>query len=253
MRTTAAIVALIAVLGTACGDDDPGPELTAEPLPAPTTVAPTGPPSPTLDDSPSPSVSPTVSPTEAASRPPTDTDLARFVADHQPESSADLEHVAQDLDGDGVDEIVFGYVRTDRNVAHIDVAWWDGSTSYEVVFSSDGGPATNLDDLQVRDVNADGNTEIVTFQSAERSAASLSIWRVVAERQAEELRAAGGCYDGQHTYGVVGAELDDRDADGADEIYAPCEEAQLPPEAWPTHRYVWRDGAYRHEPSTIED
>src|SRR5690606_35448643 len=93
-------VLVAAVLVTACGDETAVPELTAEPVVPPSAPAPTEPSPTETDGSPSPTeASPT--PTESESRPPTDTDRSRFVADYQPGGAEDLEHVAQDLVGDG--------------------------------------------------------------------------------------------------------------------------------------------------------
>lgn len=243
-------VLVAAVLVTACGEEAAVPELTAEPVVPPTAPAPTEPSPTETDGSPSPTEeSPT--PTESESRPPTDTDRARFVADFQPDGAEDLEHVAQDLDGDDEVEIVFAYVRSAEQVARVEVAWWDG-TQYEVLASSDGGPASRIDRLRVRDVNGDGVTEIVTYQSAARSAASVTLWAVGGRGALTGLVADGGCNDGRFTYGIIGASLEDRDADGAEEIYASCDGSPLPESAWTTDRYVWRDGAYRFEPDTIE-
>ena len=250
MRIRLVPVLAVAALLSACGGDAAVPELTAEPVVPPTAPAPTEPSPTETDGSPGPTdASPT--PTESESRPPTDTDRARFVTDYRPAGAEDLEHVAQDLDGDGVEELVFAYVRSAEQVARVDVAWWDGA-AYEVLASSDAGPASRIDRLRVRDVNADGVTEIVTYQSAARSAASVTVWAVRGRGALVGLVADGGCNEGRFTYGIIGASLEDRDADGAEEIYATCDGSPLPESAWTTDRYVWRDGAYRYEPDTIE-
>jgi hypothetical protein len=230
-------------------------DLTAEPVAGGTTPSPSVSPSPSGSPSTSPSASPSASvspsPSDTETRPPTDTDRARFVATYSPAGAEDLDHVAADLDGDGQEELVFAYVRVDPAVSHIDVAWWDGR-EYAVVFGDDGGPASRVDRLRTADVNADGLVEIITNQSATQSAASLTLWQVTAPRTVVDLPAVGGCNAGRSTYGVIGASLEDRDADGSDEVYATCDDSPLPVSAWSTDRYVWRDGAYRYTPDTVE-
>lgn len=228
-----------AALLAGCGSSVPTIRLEAQPSPT-DAVSPT----PTDSPSPTPSVSPTVSPspTETGPREATNTDRARFVEAYQPEGASNLQHVAKDLDGDGTAELLFAYVKGGQ-VAHVDVAWWNG-TAYEVGFAGDGGTARRIDRLRTDDVNGDGATEIVTSQSGPDTQASLSIWQVAGPGQVNPLSAAGGCHDGSHTYGVAGASLDDRDADGAAEVYATCADGT-------TDRYRWEAGAYRHAPTLV--
>ncbi len=228
---------LAALLLGACGPDVPVVRVEAQPSPttSPTEVEVTPSPSPT-STSPSPTAS------ETTPRPATDTDRARFVAAYAPESASHLQHVATDLDGDGTEDLLFAYVRGDR-MAHVDVAWWNG-TGYEIGFADDGGDATRIDRLRVEDVNDDGRTEVVTSQSGADGAGSVSVWQVTGAQQLGRLPAAGGCAGGSHTYGVTGATLEDRDADGVDEIYATCPDGT-------TARYRWETGAYRHAPQLV--
>lgn len=228
-----------AVLLAACGDGVPVVELEAQPSPTTSSPSPSDTPSPTPTVEDTPTESP--SPTETEPRDPTNTDRARFVAAYEPDSASSLQHVATDVDGDGSEEIVFAYVR-DGRLAHVDVAWWNG-TSYEIEFAADGGRGTAVDRLRVADVNADGLTELVTEQSAPDTA-SVSLWRVTGAGQASPLVAAGGCHDGSNTYGVTGATLEDRDADGADEVYASCPDGS-------TARYRWEAGQYREAPTLL--
>lgn len=236
---------VLALATSACRADVPVVAITATPSELFSTPSA----SETPTDPGSPSATDTPSPTEPTERPATDTDRARFVASFAPDGASGLQHVSVDLDADDEEEVVFMYV-LDAEVAHIDVAWWDG-TAYEIVYGDDGGPATSVDRLRVSDVNADGFTEIVTYQSGSASAASVSLWQVTAPREVDRLIAVDGCHDGSHTYGVVGARLEDRDADGADEIYATCDDAPLPVSEWSTDRYQWREGAYRHSPELV--
>lgn len=247
-RPLAGLVLVAALAG--CGSGTEVVQIEAQPSPGPTTETP----SPTVDPTPTTTPSPTPttddpSPTEAASRPPTATDRARFVSEFEPSDARGLEHVSTDLDGDGTDEIVFTYVRAEQ-VSHLEVAWWDG-TAYEIAFSADGGAGTTIDRLRTSDVNADGRIEVVLFQSGDASRSSLTIWQVTEPGEVVGLTAMGGCHDGSNTYGVVGASLEDRDADGADEIYATCDDSPLPVNEWSTDRYQWEAGAYRHVPRLV--
>lgn len=196
-----------------------------------------------------PSPTPTETETTEGPREPTDTDRARFVSSYAPEGAVGIQHVAEDVDGDDRRELVFAYSH-DGQIAHIDIAWWTG-TAYEVMFAADGGEGTSIDRLRVSDVNADGMIEVVTFQSGSGGEASASLWRVLGEGRVEPLVADGGCHDGSHTYGAVGARLIDRDGDGADEIEATCDDSPLPQSAWSSDTYVWRDNAYRHAPNEV--
>lgn len=246
MRRPTAVLCLLVVMLTACGgeqEDVALVELTASPYDdaaTETTPTPTPTPSPTPEASPEPSPSPTP-------RAATDTDRGLFTRSYRPAGSSDLESAAADLDGDGEKELVFAYVVADQQRSKVDVAWWDGF-QYSVGASDLGGPASRVDRLRISDVNADGLIEIVTFQSTS-DRASLSIWQIPPERrELVPLVARGGCDDGSHTYGAVGARFTDRDGDGSEEIEATCNEAPLPVSAWRTDRYRWQDGAYRHEP-----
>lgn len=240
-RQLAAGALLGAVLLAGCGPRVPVVQLEAQPSPSPSSPSPspsdTPSPTPTEDDT----ATTSPSPTETEPRDPTDTDRARFVAAYDPGSASSLQHVATDVDGDGTDEIVFAYVR-DGRVAHVDVAWWTG-TSYQIGFEADGGAATAIDRLRVADVTADGSTELVTDQST-ADTASVTLWQVSGPGEVRPLEAVGGCHDGSNTYGVTGATLEDRDADGADEVYATCPDGS-------TARYRWEAGAYREAPTLV--
>lgn len=246
-RLLVAGLAAVTLLG-ACASGPTTVSLQAEPMGG---SSPSPSPSPEQEPSPteaSPSPSPTTT-TPVGPRAPTDTDRARFVAAHEPAGASTLEDVAADLDGDGVDELVFAYVQHGRR-AHVDVAWWNG-TSYEIGFADDGGEATSLDRLQVSDVNGDGSIELVTHQSGEDDAASATLWRVLGAGQVETLVAVDGCHDGSNTYGAAGVRIADDDGDGADEIEATCDESPLPSSQWSSHTYVWQGDAYRYTPDEL--
>lgn len=231
---------------TACGDGDGGPaEVTASPIPGGTeaspdpTASPTPAPSPSPSPSPEPTPSPSASPGETA---PTDADRGRFVSSYRPEDASGLQHVAVDTDGDGIEELVFAYVRSSAGVSHLDVAWWDGS-DYGIGFRADGGPASRIDDVRVSDITADGRREIVLSQSTS-GGSSLTVWQVRGRGDAVGLVARGGCHDGSNTYGVVGASLENRDDDPALEIVASCDDSPLPVAAWHSDVYDWSGAAY---------
>ncbi|MBW3664650.1 MAG: hypothetical protein KY469_16240 [Actinobacteria bacterium] len=248
MRRTIGTCALMAVLAVACGGDDAAPEPTARPS---LTAVPVDPPSPPATPStPLPAPSPSPSPLEEVSptpHDPTDTDRARFIQGHHPDGAGDLEHVAIDVDGDAVEEIVFVYVQTAASVSRVEVAWWAGA-EYRIEWTGDGGAADRVDNLSVRDVNADGRTEIAVSQSVGASGQSLTLWRAAdGARRFDPLTAQGGCHAGSHTYGVVGAQLEDTDGDGSAEVHATCDDSPLPVAAWTTDVYVWRDDAYRFD------
>lgn len=232
----------------ACGHgDDVGMEvLTAEPeasVPAEVDL-------PTIAVEPTPTVttSPTPAPTDTASRLPGDRDRGVFVRGYDPDDARDLEVVAADVVVDEASEVVAVFVRD--GAAHLEVAWWDGR-AYEVGTSLDGGAATDIIDLRIRDVNADGLVEIVVSHRGEDGRAGITVWQVAGIRQVNGLIAIGGCNAGRSTYGAVGAVLQDRNGDDAQEIYATCDDAPLPRSQWSTDRYVWADGSYRHLPEVV--
>lgn len=245
-RRLMVVLGAVLLLG-ACAGEPRSVSLQAEPS---RSEAPTSPPSepiPTPTSTPRPSSS-TI--TEASPHDPTDTDRARFVADHHPAEATGMQDVAADVDGDAIDELVFAYVESGTRV-RVDVAWWTG-TDYEVAFSDAGGRASTIDRLGVRDLTGDGHVELVTYQSGSGSTASASLWSVRAARRVERLVAVGGCHDGSHTYGTAGVRIEDRDGDGAAEIEATCDDAPLPVAEWSSDTYVWEDGAYRHAPTLVD-
>lgn len=208
----------------------------------PTPVAP--------DETPEPTPEPTPSPEdpeeeeEEEPRDPTDADRARFIAEYRPGGATGMQHVAADLDGDGIREIVFASVLASEDRTRVDVAAWTGTT-YEIVDREPGGPAERIDSFRISDVNLDGRTDVVVVQSIGSSGQSASVWSGAPGGMLDPLRAVGDCFDGSHTYGDTGVNVTDRTGDGRAEIAATCEDADLPQPLWPTVVYVWRDGAYR--------
>lgn len=233
----------VLVAASACGGD-PTSEPTITALTARPIEEPVREPEPLVrTPAPPPSPSPTVAPPPPSPTPtgPTEAQKARYAAAYAPDESHGLQHVAIDLDDDGVEELLFTYVAGGRS--RVDVAAWDGGT-YRVVAGGTGGTAQRIERVRVGDVNADGRIEIVTFEAHE-SGASLTVFAVPAVDRLVGLRAEGGCYDGSATYGVVGAELRDTDGDGVPEIVARCDDSPLPVSAWSEQTYRWDDGGYR--------
>ena len=245
LRSVAAFLSVLAVAAGCGGTPEAAPtvtQLTAQPLQEPVREPEPKVPTP----SPVPSPSPAVTPSSPASPPPSpsgpsEAEKARYAAAYAPEGSQGVEHVALDLDADGIEELLFTYVREGRS--RVDVAAWDGA-EYRVVANATGGAAQRIERVRVGDVNADGRTEIVTFE-ADETGSSLTAFAAVGADSIVGLRGVGGCYDGSATYGVVGAELRDTDGDGIPEIVARCDDSPLPVSAWSEETYRWGEGAYR--------
>lgn len=198
--------------------------------------------------SPSPSISPTQEPTETASpteeptetaspteeptdepREPTDQDAAEFSAAYRPQGAQAVQSVTADVDDDGQKEVVFASIHSDS--ARIDIARWTGR-EYQVVYTGQGGGAERLEDFKVADYTGDGTREIVTTQSVGAQGQSLSIWGWNGQAFAPQ-RASGGCWDGSHTFGIVGASIQ------PGRIRATCDGSPLPTAAWPSDVYAW--------------
>ncbi len=268
-----AACAVVALFAVSCGGsavepaiDRDGGRLVAELVEEPTSVdttatalveanaSPTDDATPTddasSDDASEPDDGSSDAPTEPTETPdpepsgPTDADRARFVASHRPEGSADLEHVAVDLDDDGTTELVFAWVDTGSRSSRVELVTWNGSM-YEISHVQTGGAADEVARLGISDINGDGRLEIVVHQRAGTSGASATVWAVNARLRLDAVTAVGGCNDGTATYGVVGVSFRDDDADGVQEIVATCDDSPLPPSAWSEQRYVWIDGFYR--------
>ncbi|HWH33577.1 MAG TPA: VCBS repeat-containing protein [Egibacteraceae bacterium] len=182
-------------------------------------------------DSPSPTPTETESPTEEPDEPrePTDTDAAEFSAAYRPQGAQAVQSATADLDGDGQNEVVFASIHSDS--ARIDIARWDGR-EYQIVYTGQGGGAERLDDFRVADYTGDGTREVVTVQSVGAQGQSLSIWGWNGQAFAPQ-RATGGCWNGSHTFGIIGASIE------RGRIRASCDGSPLPAAAWPSDVYVW--------------
>jgi hypothetical protein len=221
----AVVAALLLVLANR---DDPVVAPTPTPV-TPGTTAPEATPTVTPTETPTEGETATPTPEPTGPREPTDADAAAFASGYRPSGATEVESLTIDITGDGRPEIVFAAV-TGSSV-RMDVAEWTG-TEYAITFTGLGGAAERLDELRVRDFTADGIREIVTLQSVGGEGASLSVWGWDGQGFVAQ-EADGGCWDGSNTFGIIGADIGDR------EIRATCDGSPLPTAAWPTDVYVW--------------
>ncbi len=255
MTSRAAIVGTLAVASVlaGCGQQpdaspEPVPVVVAEPVPLAGTQlapAPTSSSSPADADGaastgPSPEASPTTMPRDSVG--PSTADAAAFVASDALDDIHGLEHVVVDLDGDTWPEVVAAGIHERTGVVR--VAWWNAG-GYEVMASGTAGPGRGVTDLRAADLNDDGVTELLVAVEGE-GLRSLSLWAVPQRTQMVPLESAGGCNDGSHVYGVTLARLQGQ-PDAPPIIVADCDESPLPVADWSEHRWVWEDGAYRHQ------
>lgn len=236
------LVAVLAIVLSARSDDDGlagQPETTASPTSPAGTAAPTPNPTPTATTTPTPTPTATPTPTPRTTptdREPTDADAAAFSTSYEPPGATDAQAVTVDANADGRPEVVV--VSLAGGLTRLDVAAWDGQ-AYEVVFTDQGGPAQRLEDFTVTDVNDDDVPEIVTRQATGSEGASLSLWAWNGEEFARQS-AVGGCWDGSHTYGIVGVDL------ARGQIAATCDASPLPAAAWPSDVYEWDSDAWTY-------
>ncbi|MDP8929772.1 MAG: VCBS repeat-containing protein [Actinomycetota bacterium] len=236
-RRSLLTIAAVAVVGVSCSPAEGPPQagpvtLTARALEEPPS---------SLAASPSPPRTPKA--THSPPRDPTDTDRARFVATYRPGGTSHHRSVASDIDGDGHKEIVFTFVVDSERRSQVEVADWTG-TRYAITAAEPGGPADDIRDFQVADLNGDAKPEIGVFQTVGTSGSSVSLWTGASGGRLVPLIAVGDCFNGSNTYGDTGAEVGDRDGDGRAEIRAVCSDPDLPAPLWPTIVYVWRDDRY---------
>jgi hypothetical protein len=149
----------------------------------------------------------------------------------------DVHTVLADLDGDDVPERVWAAlvrnsvrVRVQRDV---NGRWIDAATAT-------GAVADDLVSLEAEDLTGDGRPEIHTRQWVGVNGESVSLWSYADERL-RPMTASGGCWDGEATFGVVGARV----YPGL--VVAICEEDPLPPYLWSTAVYRWVDGMWTFE------
>jgi hypothetical protein len=146
----------------------------------------------------------------------------------------DVHTVISDLDGDGVEERVWAaLVRNSVRVrVHRDVngRWAEPADDASAV----GAVADDLVELSVEDVTGDGRPDIHTKQWVGVNGESVSLWSFN-DGRLRAMTASGGCWDGEDTFGVVGARVD------PGQVLAICEENPLPPYLWSTAVYRWVD------------
>lgn len=230
-------IAAIAALAGGCGSAEEPPQA----APVTLTARAVEQPAPSAPASPSPSRSPKAP--ETSPRDPTDTDRARFAASYRPGGTSHHRSVSGDIDGDGQKEIIFAFVVDSERRSQVDVAAWTGSR-YAISAAEPGGPADDMRDFRVADLNGDQRPEIGVFQTVGTSGSSVSLWTGAPGGRLAPLLAAGDCFNGRNTYGDTGVEVEDRDGDARAEIRAVCSDPELPAPLWPTVVYVWRDGLY---------
>ncbi|WP_108666679.1 FG-GAP repeat domain-containing protein [Euzebya rosea] len=168
---------------------------------------------------------------------PTDGDAAAFVESLTAGEVDSSDVVLADLDADGRNEVVVAGLLGGRS--RIDVARWNGTT-YVLADSGEGGSAEAIESVRVADVNSTPDSaEIVVRQTSGGQGESITLWSLV-DGEVVPLRAAGGCWDGSHTYGIVGAEIRDG------RITATCDGSPDPIVAWPSDVYEWapEDGVF---------
>lgn len=238
VRRSTLAVAAIALLAVSCASPEEPPLA----VPVTLTARPHGEPAPSASVSPSLSPSPRATP--LSPREPTDTDRARFAAAYRPGGTSHHRSVASDIDRDAQKELVFTFVVDSERRSQVEVADWTG-TRYTITAAEPGGPADDISDFRVADVNGTPGPEIAVFQTVGTSGSSVSLWTGAPEGRLVPLIAVGDCFNGSHTYGDTGAEVGDRDGDGRAEIRAICSDPDLPAPLWPTIVYVWRDDLYR--------
>jgi len=224
---------------------------------APSTPAPATPgtqlPTSTSSTTPTATVTLTFTPTLAATVPtstPTPTaqpTLQPLTVDTQPylpDSAQALRQVSADLDGDGQEEYIvlagFG-----RSAERLDFEWLQlfiiklqRPPGHEVIFDSGPLLGQRAEALQVRDINGDGQLEVLSVQYM--GAAGQTMY-VLTQREGAFafLQPHGGYFDGQDSFGENGVRLQDIDGDGIEEILA-----SHGPAASQTEVYRWDGTAY---------
>jgi hypothetical protein len=143
----------------------------------------------------------------------------------------DVHTVLADLDGDDVAERVWAALV--RNSVRIRVQR-DVNGRWTDVATATGAVADDLVGLAAEDLTGDGLPEIHTRQWVGVNGESVSLWSYADERL-RPMTASGGCWDGETTFGVVGARVD------PGQVIAICKEDPLPPYLWSTAVYRWVD------------
>jgi hypothetical protein len=147
----------------------------------------------------------------------------------------DVHTVLGDIDGDNVPERVRAAIV--RNSVEVHVQRYEPGGEWRDVDIATGAVADDLVGLWVQDVNDDGQAEIHTRQWVGTNGESVSLWSFDDE-ELQPMTASGGCWDGSHTFGLVGALV------LPGQVKAICEEDPLPPSLWSTAVYRWEDGRW---------
>ena len=150
----------------------------------------------------------------------------------------DVHTVRADLDGDTVPERVWAALV--RNVVHVRVQREDADGGWADVASAIGAVADDLISLEVEDLTGDSRPEIHTRQWVGVNGESVSLWSFANDRLLP-MTADGGCWDGENTFGLVGARVD------FGLVRAICEDDPLPPYLWSTAVYRWVDGMWTYQ------
>lgn len=147
----------------------------------------------------------------------------------------DVHTVLADLDGDAVPERVRAAIV--RNAVEVRVERYEEGGLWRDIDNATGAVADDLVGLWVQDLNSDGRAEVHTKQWVGTNGESVSLWSF-GNDTLQSMTASGGCWDGSHTFGVVGALVH------PGEVKAICEEEPLPPSLWSTAVYRWDDGRW---------
>ena len=168
--------------------------------------------------------------------PPSDVDDAdRVPALVISDEPTDIHTVLADLDDDDVPERVRAAIV--RNAVEVRVERYGSGGEWDAIDTATGAVADDLVGLWVQDLNGDDRAEVHTKQWVGTNGESVSLWSFDND-ELQSMTASGGCWDGGHTFGVVGALVH------PGEVKAICEEDPLPPSLWPTAVYGWEDGRW---------
>lgn len=146
------------------------------------------------------------------------------------QGASDIEGDSADLDGDGVEEVVVVGVVGGRTRLQVMRREGDGLL---IDFEGEGGSAESIAGLALLDVDGTADTiEIVVTQTSGTEGESTSLWGLQ-DGAWTPLAARGGCWDGLHTYGIVGVAVEPQ------RITATCDGSPDPIVSWPSDVYVW--------------
>jgi hypothetical protein len=215
---------------SAPGDTTPGDTTPEEPVPGDTT------PDAVPDaDGGTGQVSPDVDEPLGPSSPLDDPDRVPMLV--LSDAPIDVHTVVADLDGDRVRERVWAALI--RNVVHVRVQH-DTDGGWVDVARATGADADDLVSLEAEDLTGDGRLEIHTRQWVGVNGESVSLWSFANDRLLR-MTGNGGCWDGENTFGLVGARVE------FGRVRAICEEDPLPPYLWSTAVYRWVDGMWTYQ------